>query len=67
MMRRRSQGRSCPLRHGDGKCEMSGEAALVDRRFEGLRWRREASEELAEAVYDEDGPVTGFGCMSLPT
>jgi hypothetical protein len=48
MMRRRTQGRGCPLRHGYGKCEMSDEAGLVDRLWENRRWRREVLDELAE-------------------
>ena len=49
MMHRRAAARSCPLRHGDGKCELSGEARLVERELETRRWHREVFEELYDA------------------
>lgn len=45
MMRRRTQGRGCPSRHGYGKCEMSDEAELIDRAWEKRQWRHEVAEE----------------------
>jgi hypothetical protein len=59
MMRARTQGRGCPSRHGYGKCEMSDEAALVDRQFEKRRWRREVEVELAEARSDRRSSIGG--------
>lgn len=52
----RARGRSCPSRHGDGKCELSGWVGPAERAEETRRWHRDVAPEVLD-VLDPD-PLT---------